>query len=151
MRHVEFDFETAPDNETKLCKGIPDINSLFEEFSLRVNVLRTNPHMKNFFEKLYEIEKTVKSVVEILVDFTILQRNWLYLNGIFSRSEINKQLANEVKQFTNLDLIFKITMKGIVTGPQVFKISHRDNFLNQLKKLNQDAEGIKQGLAIFLE
>jgi len=117
MKHVEFEFETAPDNETKLCKAIPDINSLFEEFHLRVNVLRTNPHMKNFFEKLYEIEKTVKSVIEILVDFAILQRNWLYLNGIFSRSEINKQLANEVKQFNNLDLIFKHTMKGIGSAP----------------------------------
>ena len=72
MRHVEFEFETAPDNETKLCKAIPDINSLFEEFHLRVNVLRTNPHMKNFFEKLLEIEKTVKSVIELLVDFAIL-------------------------------------------------------------------------------
>lgn len=90
MKHLEFEFETAPDNETKLCKGIPDINTQFEEFHLRVNVLRTNPHMKNFFEKLYEIEKTVKSVVEILIDFVILQRNWLYLNGIFSRSDINK-------------------------------------------------------------
>jgi len=151
MKHVEFEFETAPDNETKLCKAIPDINSLFEEFHLRVNVLRTNPHMKNFFEKLYEIEKTVKSVIEILVDFAILQRNWLYLNGIFSRSEINKQLANEVKQFNNLDLVFKYTMKGIGAAPQVYKISHRDNFVNQLKKLNQDADNIKQGLAIFLE
>lgn len=151
MKHVEFEFETAPNNETKLCKAIPDINSLFEEFHLRVNVLRTNPHMKNFFEKLYEIEKTVKSVIEILVDFAILQRNWLYLNGIFSRSEINKQLANEVKQFNNLDLVFKYTMKGIGAAPQVYKISHRDNFVNQLKKLNQDADNIKQGLAIFLE
>ncbi len=140
---MEFDFESAPDNETKLCRGIADINSLFEEFNLRVNVLRTNPHMKNFFEKLYEIEKTVKSVIEILVDFSILQRNWLYLNGIFSRSEINKQLANEVKQFNNLDIIFKYTMKGLVAQPQVYKISHRDNFLNQLKKLNQDSDNIK--------
>lgn len=72
MRHVEFEFETSPDNETKLCRGIPDVNSFFEEFYLRVNVLRTNPHMKNFFEKLYEIEKTVKSVIEILIDFAIL-------------------------------------------------------------------------------
>ena len=117
MKHVEFEFETAPDNETKLCKAIPDINSLFEEFHLRVNVLRTNPHMKNFFEKLLEIEKTVKTVIEILVDFAILQRNWLYLNGIFSRSEINKQLANEVKMFTTLDIIFKSNMAGINKQP----------------------------------
>ena len=62
MKGVEFEFETAPDNETKLCKGIPDITSRFEEFFLRVNVLKTNPHMKNFVEKLHEIEKTVRNV-----------------------------------------------------------------------------------------
>lgn len=33
----------------------------------------------------------------------------------------------------------------------MFRISHRDNFINQLKKLNQDADNIKQGLQIFLE
>lgn len=90
MKAVEFEFETAPDNETKLCKAIPDINTRFEEFHLRVNVLKTNPHMKNFFDRLHEIEKIVKSVIDILVDWTILQRNWLYLSGIFSKAEINK-------------------------------------------------------------
>ena len=50
MRAVEFDFEMAPDGITQLCKGIPDVNSRFEEFFLRVNVLKTNPHMKNFFD-----------------------------------------------------------------------------------------------------
>ena len=72
MKHVDFEFESAPDNETKLCKGIHDIESLFEEFHLRTNVLRTNPHMKNFYEKLHEIEKIIKNVIEILVDFSIL-------------------------------------------------------------------------------
>ena len=71
MRAGEFDFEMAPDGITQLCKGIPDVNSRFEEFFLRVNVLKTNPHMKNFFDKLIEIEKTVKMVLEILIDWTI--------------------------------------------------------------------------------
>lgn len=70
--------------------------------------------MKNFFDKLLEIEKTVKSVLEILVDWTIFQRNWLYLNGIFCKSEISKQLATEVRAFTNLDSTFKATIKSIV-------------------------------------
>lgn len=48
-------------------------------------------------------------------------------------------------------MIFKYTMKGIGAAPQVYKISHRDNFLSQLKKLNQDSDQIKQGLSIFLE
>ena len=146
MKHVEFEFETAPDNETKLCKGIPDINSLFEEFHLRVNVLKTNPHMKNFQERLHEIEKTVKAVIEILIDFTILQRNWLYLNGIFSRSEINKQLNSEVKLFTSVDQTFKGHLKSIVQSPQVFRIALKEGLLNTMKKLNQESDQIKAGL-----
>ena len=58
MKGVEFEFETAPDNETKLTKGIPDIMSRFEEFHLRTNVLKTNPHIRNFNDKLIEIEKS---------------------------------------------------------------------------------------------
>jgi len=127
------------------------VNSRFEEFYLRANVLKTNPHIKNFFDKLFEIEKTVKSVLEILVDWTIFQRNWLYLNGIFSKSEISKQLATEVRAFTNLDSTFKATIKSIVQQPQVYKISQRENFLNGLKKMNSDSDTIRAGLTVFLE
>ena len=63
MKSVEFEFEMAPDNETKLFKNISDINTRFEEFQLRVNVLKTNPHMKNFYDKLTDIDKTITNVL----------------------------------------------------------------------------------------
>lgn len=71
MKSVEFEFETSPDGVTKLCKQINDIVTKFDEFNLRVNVLKTNPHMKNFFDKLLELEKTVKSVTEVIQEWTI--------------------------------------------------------------------------------
>jgi len=43
---------------------------MFEEFFLRASVLKTNPHIKNFFEKLQEIEKIIKVVVEIINEWT---------------------------------------------------------------------------------
>lgn len=113
MKHVEFEFELAPDGETRLCRQMQNVQSIFEEFNLRINVLRTNPHIKNFFDRLIEIEKTVKAVLEIMVDWIIFQRNWLYLNGIFAKSEISKQLAAEVRQFHNLDTNFKLIIKSI--------------------------------------
>jgi len=66
-----FEFEEAPDRETLLCKHVNLIVSAFEEFLIRINVLKTNPHIKNFFDRLVEIEKTVKSVIELLGDWTI--------------------------------------------------------------------------------
>lgn len=140
VKAVEFEFEYAPDQVTQLCKAIPTIMSQFEEFYLRVNVLKTNPHMKNFFDRLLEIEKVIKGVLEIMVDWQTFQRNWLYLSGIFGKSDVNKQLSAEIKAYANLDTNFKFIMKQIVATPQVFKITARDNFLQVTKKMNMDAD-----------
>jgi hypothetical protein len=78
---------------------LADLIQCFEEFYLRVSVLKTNPFIKNFFEKVLEIEKIIKNVVELLGEWTILQRNFLYLNGIFILDEIAKSLPAEAKFF----------------------------------------------------
>ena len=89
MKSVEFEFEMAPDGVTRLCKHIGDINYKFDEFFLRVNVLKTNPHMKNFYEKLLELERTIKGVQEALAEWAVFQRNWLYLQGVFNKNSIS--------------------------------------------------------------
>ena len=63
---------------------------MFEEFFLRVSVLKTNPHIRNFYEKLLEIEKIIKNVVELINEWAVFQRNIIYLNGIFVLEEITK-------------------------------------------------------------
>lgn len=44
---------------------------MFEEFFLRVSVLKTNPHIRNFYEKLLEIEKIIKNVVELINEWAV--------------------------------------------------------------------------------
>lgn len=70
MRAVEFQFQIQSDGETIVVLKLPDLIAMFEEFFLRASVLKTNPHIKNFFEKLQEIEKIIKVVVEILNEWT---------------------------------------------------------------------------------
>jgi hypothetical protein len=42
---------------------------MFEDFFLRVSVLKTNPNIKNFFDKLLEVERIIKSVVELVSEW----------------------------------------------------------------------------------
>ena len=128
MKAVEFEFEVGPDGFTKLCKRIGDINYKFDEFFLRVNVLKTNPHMKNFYDKLIELERTIKGVQEILAEWSLFQRNWLYLQGVFNKSSISVQLAQEMKQWAVIDSTYKIIIKSFLANPQVYKIHYRENF-----------------------
>lgn len=114
---MTFDFEMASDGTTPISKGIPLLITQFEEFLLRINTLKTNPHIKNFFDKLLEIERTVKGSIEVLGDWSQFQRNWMYLSGIFSKAEISRQLQGELKQFGNLDNAFKNISRSINNQP----------------------------------
>ena len=48
-------------------------------------------------------------------------------------------------------MVFKFNMKQIVAGPQVYRISQKENFLQMIKKLNSDSESVRSGLSAFLE
>jgi DNA repair exonuclease SbcCD ATPase subunit len=79
-----------------------DIVLMFEEFFLRASVLKTNPHINNFKEKLLEIEKIIKNVIELVNEWSLFQRNFVYLNSIFCLDEITKSLTLEFKIFTSI-------------------------------------------------
>ena len=64
--------------------------------------MKTNPHNRNFFDKLLEIEKIIKLVVELINEWAVFQRNFIYLNGIFVLEEIAKSLPAESKFFAQV-------------------------------------------------
>lgn len=117
MRTVEFTFANGPDRFTKVVRKLGDVLSAFEEFNLRVSVLKTNPHMKNFYDKLQEIEKISKIVSDIVTEFNVFQKSWLFLNGIFSRSILSEQLATEKKLYNNISVFYRNTLKGLIQTP----------------------------------
>ena len=106
MKAVEFLFQNSPspsgisEFDTQVVAKLPEIIIQFEEFLLRAGVLKSNPHIKNFTDKLLEIEKIIKTVVELINEWQVFQRNFVYLNSIFCQEEIRNQLASDAKTFT---------------------------------------------------
>lgn len=66
MMAVEFEFSLQGDGVTIAVIKLAEVKTIFEEFGLRLAALKTNPHIRNFLEKLLELERTIKSVVELL-------------------------------------------------------------------------------------
>lgn len=66
IKTVEFEYYSVKNGEAIVIMKLQNKILLFEEFFMRIGVLKTNPHIKNFYEKLYELEKIVKSVSDIL-------------------------------------------------------------------------------------
>ena len=72
VRGMNFQFDIGPILGTKTCRKLMDVSARFEEFVLRSSVLKSNPYVKNFFDRLQDLERTVKSVVEILAEWVFL-------------------------------------------------------------------------------
>ena len=151
MKAVEFEFSVQSDGETVVVTRLPDLISMFEEFFLRVSVLKTNPHIRNFYENLQAIEKIIKNVMELITEWAVFQRNFVYLNGIFVLEEITKSLPAESKFFAQVQTLYNQTTQSFQAAPQVYRINSRENFFQVLVKNNQDCEVIRAGLMDFLE
>ena len=50
MRTVEFEFEFAQDGSTIIVTKLVELVGMFEEYSLRISVLKSNPNIKNFYD-----------------------------------------------------------------------------------------------------
>lgn len=102
MRTVEFEFEFAQDGSTIIVTKLTELVGMFEEYFLRISVLKSNPNIKNFYEKLLDIERIIKNVTELINEWTEFQRNFIYLNAIFVLDEIQTASPSETKFFVQI-------------------------------------------------
>ena len=80
-----------------------------------------------------------------------LQRNWLYLEPIFSSADINKQLPLEGKRFATVDKYWRTTMSAAVKGVQCVKFCDDQRLLERFREGNKLLEMVQKGLADYLE
>ena len=118
---------------------------------MRIGVLRSDPNIRNFMEKLAELEKIIRCSIDFLKEWANFQRNYVYLFGIFGLVEMRTQMPGSSKMFLSVKKLYDTSMHEFKESPQVFKVSLRETFLQALNKANQDCEFIRRGLKDFLE
>ena len=122
------------DTNTHILRGIDELVSQFEEFSIKVAALRVNHFAQNFNERVTKVEKDIKIVEDVLEEWTKAQKSWMYLEPIFQSEDISKQMPAESQSFQALDSFYRQSMKSIVQDPSVIRVAKRDGLLFQLIK-----------------
>lgn len=134
IKGAEFSTLIYKDTNTHILRGIDELVSQFEEFSIKVAALRVNHFAINFNERVSKVEKDIKIVEDVLEEWTKAQKSWMYLEPIFQSEDISKQMPTESQSFQALDSFYRQSMKSIVQDPSVIRIAKRDGLLFQLIK-----------------
>ena len=79
------------------------------------------------------------------------QRNWLYLESIFSAPDIQRQLPAEAKMFMQVDKSWKDIMRKVYRLPNAFRASTQPGLLETFQQNNALLDQIQKCLEAYLE
>ncbi|AOA62171.1 Dynein heavy chain [Komagataella phaffii] len=143
--------------ETILYKGkykiIKGWDRLFQQCSDDINLLASihhSTHYKTFRHEVITWEDKLNELYRILDTWVDVQKQWVYLNGIFDESvDIQRLLPLEYSRFRNVSLEF--TSLGQNLGFLVLQIREEKGLANKLNTLQKALQVIKRSLSKFLE
>ena len=97
-------------------------------------------------------KKNLMLLSKILDNWIFLQKQWMYLENIFSAGDIRKQLAGEAAKFDFVDKQFKQIMQKVHRAPNVMGTLKKNANLNEnLQQYNDTLEDIQKQLERYLE
>ena len=82
-------------------------SQLLDDNLVMTQSMTFSPFRKPFEERLLKWEATLKLVSEVLEEWVKLQRQWMYLEPIFSSEDIMQQLPMEAKRFQAVDRVWR--------------------------------------------
>jgi dynein heavy chain 1, cytosolic len=142
-------------NYQNKCRLIRGWDELFNKCSENLNSLqqmRHSPYYKEFEEESSSWEDKLNRV-HVLFDVWIdVQRQWVYLEGVFSgNNDIKHLLPTESNRFQNINTEFFAMMKKVAKSPLVLDVLAISGVQKSLERLAELLSKIQKALGEYLE
>ena len=139
-------------NKCRLIRGWDDLFSKCSENLNSLQAMRHSPYYKEFEEEASSWEDKLNRV-HILFDVWIdVQRQWVYLEGVFTgNNDIKHLLPTESSRFSNINAEFSSVMKKVYKSPFVMDVLSIPGVQKSLERLAELLSKIQKALGEYLE
>ncbi|XP_058647833.1 dynein axonemal heavy chain 1 isoform X3 [Onychostoma macrolepis] len=146
-------FEVMPYKETGtyILKSPDEASQLLDDHIVMTQSMTFSPYKKPFEERISKWESKLKMTQEVLEEWLICQRSWLYMEPIFSSDDINRQLPVEGKRYLTMERTWRKIMKAAHDNNKVIEVCPEPRLLASLKDCNNLLELVQKGLSEYLE
>lgn len=92
-------------------KSPEEVRQILEDNIMILQSVSASKYNKSVRSKVTQWEQDLNTVSDAIELWMIVQRNWMYLEGIFASEDIRIQLPEEAKKFSKTDNNYKEIMK----------------------------------------
>ena len=148
---IVFELIAYKETGTFVVKGVDDIQNTLDDHIIKTQAIRSSPYAKMFEKEARDWEGKLSFIQEAIDLLLACQRNWLYLEPIFSSEDIVRQMPGEAKRFFGVDQLWRATMTSLADSASVLDFTEIDNLLPSFQEAVKRLDEIQKGLNDYLE
>ncbi|XP_036606051.1 dynein heavy chain 6, axonemal [Trichosurus vulpecula] len=148
------EFIVLPHRDTKdvfILGGTDDIQVLLDDSIINVSTIASSRYVGPLKPRVDEWQKQLSLFNQTLEEWLNCQRNWLYLESIFSAPDIQRQLPAEAKMFLQVDKSWKEIMRKVNRLPNALRAATQPGLLETFQNNNALLDQIQKCLEAYLE
>jgi len=148
-----FELElVAYQGKCRLIKGWDDLFTKCGEHLNSLTAMKLSPYFKFFEEEALAWEEKLNRINMLFDVWIDVQRQWVYLEGIFASSaDIKHLLPTETSRFQSINSEFLGVMKKVQKNPQVLEVLNIPGIQRSLDRLADLLAKIQKALGEYLE
>jgi dynein heavy chain len=148
---LKFDIFKYRETGSFVLKGADEIQQKLDDCVVMTQAMSFSPFKKAHAERLDAWGVKLNQMSEILEQWLNCQRNWMYLEPIFSSPDIVKQLPQEAYKFKACDRQWRKCLKAAADDPNALSFTETPDLLVIFAGACQTLEQVQKGLSDYLE
>lgn len=147
--------EDSPKDSTYILDDCTDLMTEVDKLIVMINNVYGSRYLLEYKKAAADKRKDILILQDLLVEWIKFQKNYIYLESIFSQPEIKKPLQIEVKEFEDsVNKIYKQNMKKIMVIQSVAQLNKQkyiEQYYLTFKKHNDILADLNKKINNFLD
>lgn len=150
LKKKRLEYMAHKNTGTYIIAGVDDIMQLLDEKLTLLMIMKQNPNIKPIKGEVEKTEKKLRTYQDMFDAWVKCQRDWIYLEPIFSADGMEKELPDPTKWFKEVDKKWRIVMGQIKEDNLIFENSEWERIQSTLNSNNELLDKVQKSLNTYL-
>ena len=133
---------------TFIMKAGEDVGQLLDDHIVMTQSMSFSPYKKPFELRIASWENKLRITQDVIEEWQLCQRQWLYLEPIFSSEDINQQLPVESKRYQTMERMWRKIMNSAKNNPKVVSLCPDVRLLENQRECNKLLEQVSRSRSL---